>query len=158
MLFHQHHSMYIVIKVSSSRLLSCVHPAGYICLSGYNPQGIVIAHVPHTGRIFWNAKWRSTSRKCQQALQEIHLPTETVVKEDKMNNVPHSSQVYTFIANYSQNLDLPHFGGEHPGEKIYYTPLNIFQFGVVDPTDNDKLHAFLYEGEMGRRGGTMLLH
>ena len=70
-----------------------------------------------------------------------------------MNSVPHSSRTYTFIADYSQNLDLPHFGGEQPGETFYYSPLNIFQFGVVDPTDNDKLYAFVYDEGDGKKGG-----
>jgi hypothetical protein len=75
-------------------------------------------------------------------------------KEDKMDNVSHSSRTYTFIANYSQNLDLPHFGGEQAGDTFYYSPLNsIFQFGVVDPTYNDKLHGFVYDEGDGKKGG-----
>jgi hypothetical protein len=37
---------------------------------------------------------------------------------------------------------------------FYYSPLNIFQFGVVDPTDNDKLYAFVYDEGDGKKGGT----
>jgi hypothetical protein len=70
-----------------------------------------------------------------------------------MNNVPHSFQTYTFIADYSPILDLLHFGGEQPGESFYYSPLNIFQFGVVYPTDNDKIYAFFDDGGDGKRGG-----
>jgi hypothetical protein len=31
--------------------------------------------------------------------------------------------------------------------------LNIFQFGVVDSTDNDKLHAFVYDKGDRKKGG-----
>jgi hypothetical protein len=90
-----------------------------------------------------------------RSIYQRKLANEKIVKakEDKMNNVSHFSRTYTFIANYSQNLDLPHFGGEQPEDTFYYSPLNIFQFGVVDPTDNNKLHAFVcYEGD-GKKGG-----
>ena len=75
-----------------------------------------------------------------------------------MNNVPHSAWTYTYITDYAQNLDLTYFGGEQPWETFYYSPLNIFQFGVVGPTDNDKRHAFVYDKGYGKKGGTALLH
>jgi hypothetical protein len=54
-------------------------------------------------------------------------------------------------------MDLPHFGGEQPGETFYYSPLNIFVFGVVGPTDNDRLHAFVYDEGEGKKGGNNVL-
>jgi hypothetical protein len=101
----------------------------------------------------------NVSKHCKRSICQCQLANEKIAKakEDKMNHAPHSSRTYTFIADYSQNLDLPHFGGEQPGETFYYSPLNIFQFGVVDPTDNDRLHAFVYDEGTGRRVGTMWL-
>jgi hypothetical protein len=60
----------------------------------------------------------NANKHCKRSICQHKLANEKIVKvkEDKMNNVPHSSQTYTFIADYSQNLDLPHFGGEQPGE------------------------------------------
>ena len=97
----------------------------------------------------------NANKHCKRSICQRKLANEKIAKakEDKMNDVPHSSRTYTFIADYSQNLDLPHFGGEQPGETFYYSPLNIFQFGVVDPTDNDKLHAFVYDEGDGKKGG-----
>jgi hypothetical protein len=97
----------------------------------------------------------NANKHCKRSVCQRKLANEKIAKakEDKLNNVPHSSRTYTFIADYSQNLDLPHFGGEQPGETFYYSPLNIFQFGVVDPTDNDKLHAFVYDEGDGKKGG-----
>jgi hypothetical protein len=97
----------------------------------------------------------NANKHCKRSICQRKLANEkiTKAKEDKMNDVPHSSRTYTFIADYSQNLDLPHFGGEQPGETFYYSPLNIFQFGVVDPSDNDRLHAFVYDEGDGKKGG-----
>ena len=33
---------------------------------------------------------------------------------------------------HKKNLDMPHFGGEQPGDTSYYSPLIINGFGVVD--------------------------
>ena len=40
-----------------------------------------------------------------------------------------SERVWTFIGDYAQNLQLPNFGCEQPGETYYYSPLNILCFG-----------------------------
>jgi hypothetical protein len=97
----------------------------------------------------------NANKHCKRSIFQRKLANKKIAraKEDKTNNVPHRFRVYTYIADFSQNLDLPHFGGEQPGETFYYSPLNIFQFGVVDPTDNDKLHAFVYDEGDGKKGG-----
>jgi hypothetical protein len=103
----------------------------------------------------WELAIENANKHCKRAICQCKVANEKIVKakEDKMNDVPHSSRAYTFIANYSQKLDLPLFFGEQPGETFYYSPLNIFQFRVVDPTDNDKLHAFVYDVGDGKKEG-----
>ena len=63
-----------------------------------------------------------------------------------------SERVLTFVCDYAQNMTLPNFGSEQPGETYYYSPLNVYCFGIVD-TSSDHLHAMLYlEGE-AKKGG-----
>jgi hypothetical protein len=97
----------------------------------------------------------NANKHCKRSICQRKLANQKIAqaKEDRMNNVPHSSRACTFIGDYSQNLDLPHFGGEQPGETFYCSPLNIFQLRVVDPTDNDKLHAFVHDEGDGKKGG-----
>ena len=65
---------------------------------------------------------------------------------------PKGERVVTFVCDYSQNLYLPNFGSEQPGETYYYSPLNVYVFGMVDCSVN-KLQAHVYlEGE-GKKGG-----
>ena len=58
------------------------------------------------------------------------------------------------IMDYSQNLYLPNFGAEQPGETYFYSPLNVYQFGIVDCSEKeDKLHAYVYREFEGKKGG-----
>ena len=41
-------------------------------------------------------------------------------------------RVVVYTADYSQNMGLPNFAGEQPGETYYYSPLQAFVFGVVE--------------------------
>jgi hypothetical protein len=66
--------------------------------------------------------------------------------------VPHRHRRYCLVADYCQNMALPHFGGEQPGETYYFSPLSIYCFGMVDPTV-DKLYAHLYSEGQGQKGG-----
>ena len=57
-----------------------------------------------------------------------------------------------FVCDYMQNLDLPHYGGEQPGDTYYYSPLAIFGFGVVDYSI-EQLYAYIYTEGEGKKGG-----
>lgn len=67
---------------------------------------------------------------------------------------PKDQRCYTFVADYAQNMYLPSFASEQPGETYYYSPLNCYCFGVVDCSTNPThLAAYCYyEGE-GKKGG-----
>jgi hypothetical protein len=88
-----------------------------------------------------------------RAQRQLLHNKQTKATRDKVNNVSHSTRHYCFIADYSQNLNLPHFGSTQPGETYFYTPLILCLFGVVDTSNNDHLigHLFL-EGD-GKKGG-----
>ena len=61
-----------------------------------------------------------------------------------------------FIADYSQNLDLPHFGSEKPMDSYYLSPLCVNVFGVVNCA-TDRMNAYTYhEGEGGKGGNNVV--
>ena len=61
---------------------------------------------------------------------------------------------FCLVADYSQNLGLPHFGGEQPGDTYYYSPLAVYIFGIVDASCSpDKLYAYGYTEDIGAKGG-----
>ena len=73
-------------------------------------------------------------------------------KEDLLNEIDWPERRYTFCGDYCQNMDLPHFGSDQPGETYYYIPLNISCFGLVDHS-TDVLSAYVYSEAVGRKGG-----
>jgi len=60
-------------------------------------------------------------------------------------------KIVTITIDYSQNLDLPHLGDEQPGDCYYYSPINLYCFGIVDSTQ-EHLHAYIYTEGEGKKG------
>ena len=44
----------------------------------------------------------------------------------------HEDRRYVFVADYSQNIELPFFGNNQPGDTYYFSPLKVNVVGVVD--------------------------
>ena len=85
--------------------------------------------------------------KEQRELFNLHKKAAAATRDS-----PKSERTATFVCDYAQNLYVPNFGDEQPGETYYYSPLNAYVFGMVDCSSNT-LHAHLYmEGE-GKKGG-----
>ena len=57
------------------------------------------------------------------------------------NNLPHKDSTYTFVVDYGQNMSLPSFNKEQPGVVYYYSPLSVYNLGVVN-------HAHVYDGDL----------
>jgi hypothetical protein len=63
-------------------------------------------------------------------------------------------QVLTYVGDYSQNLQLPHYASEQPGETYYYCPVNYYAFGIIDcATAPNHLAAYVYSEADGSKGG-----
>ena len=70
-------------------------------------------------------------------------------------------ETYTFIADFCQNMELPYFGKEQPGDTYYLTPSKLEGFGVadvskpksVDGNDADHLYFHCYKEGYGAKGG-----
>ena len=75
-----------------------------------------------------------------------------VAKDDVVNAIPWPHHHYMFVCDYAQTMDLPHFGGEQPGEVYYYSPLNINVFGTCDYS-TELMEAFIYNEGEGKKGG-----
>ena len=73
-------------------------------------------------------------------------------RRDYGNNVKFCDRHDVFVADYSQNMDLPHFGTDQPGDTYYYSPLSIFVFGVVNFATN-MMNAFVYDEGEAKKGG-----
>ena len=81
-------------------------------------------------------------------------------KNDFVNKVLWPLREDILVADYMQNLDMPHFGGEQPGDTYYFSPLTINGFGVVDYCV-EVLDAYIYTEAEGKKGGNnvvSLLH
>ena len=58
------------------------------------------------------------------------------------------------IMDYSQNLYLPNFTAEKPGNIYYYSNMNFYQFITVYVyTVNDVLHSYIYREVKYKKGG-----
>ncbi len=68
------------------------------------------------------------------------------------DNIPHSEQSYAFIVDYGQNLEMPCFGVNQPGDTYYFTPLSVYYLGVVNcaqvhfgnTESKDHIHCYVY--------------
>ena len=74
-------------------------------------------------------------------------------------NLPHSMRSYTFVCDYGQNMELPIFNHEQPGCSYYFSPLSVYNFGVVDQAYidsdgeiRDHMHAHVYHEGVGKKG------
>jgi hypothetical protein len=69
--------------------------------------------------------------------EEAKLHSET--------NMAMVNRTYTFVADFAQNMYVPNFAAEQPGATYYFSPLNVYPFGVVDTsTSPTMLTAFVY--------------
>jgi hypothetical protein len=69
-------------------------------------------------------------------------------------NKQNSERSFCFTADYCQNLYVPNFAGEQPGETYYISPVNAFTFGVADNSQRPTtLAAYCYLEDSGKKGG-----
>ena len=64
-----------------------------------------------------------------------------------------SDRTITLVLDYAQNMSVPQFGSEQPGQTYYLCPMNVYVFGIVDTADNDRLYANVYTEDLAGKGG-----
>jgi hypothetical protein len=90
----------------------------------------------------------------QQAMIQRKLANTMIQKAIDTHDLPHSERHYCFIADFSQNMELPFFGASQPGDTYYFSPLKINVFGIVDCSIfGGKLSAHVYHEGIGKKGG-----
>ena len=96
-------------------------------------------------------KWK---KHCDEyrAQREYVISLAKEAKKHYDTNVQWPRRKYSFCSDYCQNIDIPHFGREQPGETYYYSPLNVSCFGCCDFM-TEKFYAFLYNEGEGKKGG-----
>jgi hypothetical protein len=90
----------------------------------------------------------STSMRelCQKAIEDAKTATKENLEDEEM--------VITVVVDYCQNMEMPFFGKDQPGETYYYTPKTINLLGIVDCSrEKEILHAYAYSEEEGGKGG-----
>jgi hypothetical protein len=79
-------------------------------------------------------------------------------KEDILNKIPRSERRCTLICDYAQNLYVPNFATEQPGETYYYSLCNAYPFGIVNLSDPpDELLAYVYYKGEAKKAAIKLL-
>ncbi len=79
---------------------------------------------------------------------------------DCKNNLSHSDRSYTFVVDYGQNMEVPFFGETQPGDSYYYTPMSVYNLGVVNSghlhdgenEPKDHMHCHVYDEGIAGKG------
>jgi hypothetical protein len=98
-----------------------------------------------------------------KVMRELDQKRAQEAKEDIENGVLHPEKRYCLVCDYAQNLGIPHFGKEQPGDTYYFSPLTINLFGLVDLARSpNKLDCYAYREFTGKKGSNnvacLLMH
>ena len=75
----------------------------------------------------------------------LFIAKKDKAKKDDRNEVNQEDRLYTFVANFAQSMYLSNFSAEQSGSTYYYSPLNVYPFGIVDgSTEPTELTAHVY--------------
>ena len=88
----------------------------------------------------------------EQAKIQRELFNQKIKDAKESRDLPREQRTATWVLDYAQNMSLPQFGSEQPGQTYYLCPMNVYVFGIVD-TSTDKLHAKVYGEDIAGKGG-----
>jgi len=78
---------------------------------------------------------------------------------DATEGKDHAERRYTFVVDYGQNMELPVYNKEQPGITYYYSPLSIYNLGIVDHAHvyvdgrvTEHMHCHVYHEGVGKKG------
>merc|ERR1712032_1695723 len=79
---------------------------------------------------------------------------EKEAKDNSPLDVDDDEVCLVIIIDFAQNLEMPSFREDQPGETYYFTPMTVPAFGIVDCNSKDNhLYAYIYSEKEGRKGG-----
>jgi hypothetical protein len=91
----------------------------------------------------------------------LYQRLENAAVDDAKDAVEHTKRWYTLTCDFGQNMQCPFYNSNQPGCTYYYTPLNIYNFGVVDHSYDygnrmigNHMHCHVYHEGIGKKGGT----
>ena len=80
-------------------------------------------------------------------------------REHAQQKLPHHLRSYTFVVDYGQNMELPVFNDNQPGCTYYYSPLGVYNLGVVNHAHDygsgeikEHMYAHVYHEGDGKKG------
>jgi len=79
--------------------------------------------------------------------------------QDATAKKDHSEKVYALVVDYEQNMELPSYTSEQPGTTYYFSPLTVFNLGVVnhahtynDGRVSEHMHEYLFHEGVRKKG------
>ena len=118
------------------------------------------ANVESNELMLLRAAWHIKSARAQRSFYQKKC--KEAIECAKVKDMPHSERVNTLVVDYGQNMEMPAFNASQPGETYYYSPLSVYNLGVVNSAhvanedyDNpyEHLHAHVYHKGQGQKGG-----
>ncbi len=70
--------------------------------------------------------------KMARAQRTLYQAKVVNVVADATAGKEHLVRRYTFVVDYGQNMELPMYNKEQPGCMYYFSPMSIYNLGVVD--------------------------
>ena len=97
--------------------------------------------------------------KMARAQRALYQAKVELAVRDATANKDQLRRVYTFVVDYGQNMELPISNKEQPGCTYYFSPLSVFNLGVVnharaynDGCVSEHLHCHVYHKGVGKKG------
>ena len=80
-----------------------------------------------------------------------------ISQQHEKDNIGWTERVVTEVADYAQNMDVPHFGSEQPGDTYFFSPLGVYVFGMVCLYNKiqDLIAQYYYKGERKKGGNNV---
>jgi hypothetical protein len=97
--------------------------------------------------------------KMAMAERVLYQAKVTDVVADATARKEHLVRRYTFVVDYGQNVELPVYIKEQPGCTYYFSPMSVYNLGVVNHTHvyddgwvSEHLHCHVYTEGVGKKG------
>ena len=94
--------------------------------------------------------------RAQRSLYQVKI--ELAISDARLGTV-HCKRTYTFVVDFGQNMDMPVYNKQQPGCTYYYSPLSVYNLGVVNHGHVDKkggvgahMYAHVYHEGVGKKG------
>jgi hypothetical protein len=86
-----------------------------------------------------------------QRLMFVNKKSEAL---NSATNLTPMKRTYTYVCDFAHNMYLPNFAAEQPGATYYYSPLNVYPFGIINCSCNPcQLTALMFSEGEGKKGG-----